>query len=172
MAGRSGNDTKLKIFIAAMLILAAVLAVVLFLALGARNGNGHFVMGGAGSQSADGGGSGDGGSGKSGARKGGVKYHAASVLVDQAIEKAVQSEGGGEQGEAMREALRNMPEEDKEKVTQIVADHMDAGTISEVASDIANGDTGSVLEYAQENFSDEEMDTLRDMAEKYGYSLP
>lgn len=166
MSKRSTEGRGIKIFIAVMLSIAAVLAVVLFLALGAREGGSEQTAGSS-MQAADGN-----GSGKSGARKGGVKYQAASVLVDQAIERAIRSEGGGAEAEAVRDALRNMPEEDKETVTQIVADHMDTATISEVASDLAGGDTESVMEYARENLSEEELDTLREMAEKYGYEMP
>ena len=172
MAGRSKKDAKIKIFIGVMLVLAAVLAVVLFLALGMRDGSGRSTDDGSKPAVADENGRDAKNTDQGSARKGGIKYRAASVIVDQAIERAIRSDGGGEQGEAMRKALRNMPEEDKETVTQIVADHMDAGTIQEVASDLAEGDTESVLEYAKENFSEEEMDTLREMATKYGYTMP
>ena len=69
--------------------------------------------------------------------------------------------------EKAKEMLESISEEDKEKVSEILAEHMDAETVSEVAGYVNNNDQQGLLEYATENLSPEEMEQFKDLYEKY-----
>ena len=101
-----------------------------------------------------------------------LKQKAAEALVDRGIEQTLREQGLDPDDPAVKEALDRIPEEDKAAVTQIVADHLDAETVTQVAGGLAGGDTEGTLENVVENLTDEEKKTLEDLAEKYGYSLP
>jgi len=61
-----------------------------------------------------------------------------------------------------------MSEEDKEKVSEIVAEHMDAETMTDVMEYVNKNDQAGLVEYAAKNFSPEEMNEFKDLYEKYG----
>ncbi|MBO4457335.1 MAG: hypothetical protein J5802_06435 [Butyrivibrio sp.] len=67
----------------------------------------------------------------------------------------------------VKEALESISEEDKEKVSEILAEHMDANTMTEVAGYVNNNDQEGLVEYATENFSPEELAEFKDLYEKY-----
>ena len=68
----------------------------------------------------------------------------------------------------VKEALESMSEEDKEKVSEIVAEHMDAETMTDVMEYVNKNDQAGLVEYAAKNFSPEEMNEFKDLYEKYG----
>jgi sensor histidine kinase regulating citrate/malate metabolism len=69
--------------------------------------------------------------------------------------------------EEVKEAIQNMSEEDKETLTEIVEDHMDAETVSEVMGYVEKKDKEGLMKYASENLSEEEIIKLIGIYSKY-----
>ncbi|WP_024867215.1 hypothetical protein [Butyrivibrio sp. FCS014] len=67
----------------------------------------------------------------------------------------------------VKEIAESMTEEDKDTVTEIIANNVNVEDIPEVQSYISSGDTQGMLEYAQDNLSDEEVEQLKDIMSKY-----
>ena len=61
-----------------------------------------------------------------------------------------------------------MSEEDKEVVTEIVENHMDAESVTEVMGYVSEGDKDGLMRYAAENLTPEEIAKLAEMYGKYG----
>lgn len=93
-------------------------------------------------------------------------------VADVAAEKTVEiiSENidkiAGENPEASK-IIESLSEEDKETVTKIISNHMDAGTVTEVMEYVKDGDKDALIDYAQENLSPSEMSDLLDIIGKY-----
>ena len=60
-----------------------------------------------------------------------------------------------------------MSEEDKDTVTEIIANNVSLDAISDVQSYISEGDTSALLDYATENLSEEETEKLSEIMQKY-----
>ena len=97
--------------------------------------------------------------------KGSVKKAAAEKTVDILTENAVKV--AGEDSE-VAQILENMSEEDKEVVTEIVENHMDAESVTEVMGYVSEGDKDGLMRYAAENLTPEEIAKLAEMYGKYG----
>ncbi len=63
--------------------------------------------------------------------------------------------------------IESLSEEDKETVTRIISDHMDAGTVTEVMEYVKDGDKDALIDYAQENLSPSEVSELLNIYGKY-----
>ncbi len=63
--------------------------------------------------------------------------------------------------------LDKLSDEDKEKVTQIIENHMDAESVKEVMGYVSEGDKESLIKYAAENLTPEEMLELANIYGKY-----
>ncbi len=63
--------------------------------------------------------------------------------------------------------IESISEEDKEKVTQIISEHMDAETVTEVMGYVKDGDKNALIDYAQENLSPSEIAELMQIYGKY-----
>lgn len=87
-----------------------------------------------------------------------VKKAIVSEAVDQYIEK---SDG------KVKEIAESMSEEDKDTVTEIIANNVELEDIPEVQSYISSGDTQGLMEYAQENLSADEQAQLAELMLKY-----
>ena len=83
-----------------------------------------------------------------------------------AVEKAMDAYIDNSDGTA-KEIVESMSEEDKDTVTEIIANNVSLGTIPDVTNYISNGDADALLDYAQENFSDEEIAELTEIMKKY-----
>lgn len=92
-----------------------------------------------------------------------TKQVAADKAVDVIIDNADKVSGGNEQ---VQEILENLSDEDKEKVSEILENHMDQETISEVMEYVKEGDQESLLKYAAENLTLEEMTELMEIYDK------
>ena len=64
-----------------------------------------------------------------------------------------------------------MSDEDKEVVTEIIENHIDAETATEIMEYVNNGDKAALMEYAGENLSADEMMELMEMYGKYSDTL-
>ncbi len=69
------------------------------------------------------------------------------------------------------EIIESMSEEDKEVVTQIIENHIDAETVSEVMGYVQDGDKDAIIDYAAENLTPEEISQLIDLYGKYGSEI-
>ncbi len=101
-----------------------------------------------------------------------IAKKATGVIVDSAISE-ISSSGvlTEEQTNQLSELIENLPEEQQEQVVDIVENHLDVSTVSELTDIAQNGNTQDLLEYAQSELTDEEMQTLLDIAAMYGYTL-
>jgi hypothetical protein len=63
----------------------------------------------------------------------------------------------------VKEIVNNLSEEDKQVVTDIITEHMDTETMSEVMEYVGNKDKEGLMKYAKENLSEEELEQLIDI---------
>ncbi len=97
--------------------------------------------------------------------KSSAKKVAAEKTVDVLIENADKISGGNEQ---VTQVLESMTEEDKEIVSEIIENHMDAESVSEVMEYVNDGDKEGLMKYATENLTPEEIEKLAELYGKYG----
>ena len=64
-----------------------------------------------------------------------------------------------------------MSDEDKEVVTGIIENHMDAKTVTEIMGYVNDGDKAALMEYVNENLSTDEVMELMEMYGKYSDTL-
>ena len=69
--------------------------------------------------------------------------------------------------ETVKELGESMSKEDKDTVTEIIANNVSIDSIPEVQSYISSGDKEGLMEYAEDNFSEEEISELKDIMSKY-----
>ncbi|SFP74935.1 hypothetical protein SAMN04487928_10792 [Butyrivibrio proteoclasticus] len=69
----------------------------------------------------------------------------------------------------VKEALESLSEEDRETVTEIIADHIDTETAGEVMEYVNEGDKDGLMEYAVENLSPEEISKLAEIYGRYSH---
>ena len=93
-----------------------------------------------------------------------VKHAAAEKTVDMITENADKIAGDNPQ---VAEVLENMSDEDKEVVTEIIENHMDADSVAEVTGYVTDGDKEALMKYAVENLSPEEIAQLAELYGKY-----
>ena len=67
----------------------------------------------------------------------------------------------------IKEALEALSEEDRETVTEIIAEHMDTETAGEVMEYVNEGDKEGLMQYAIEKLSPEELSKLSELYGKY-----
>ena len=67
----------------------------------------------------------------------------------------------------VKEALESLSDEDRETVTEIVAEHLDTETAGEVMEYVNEGDKEGLMQYAIENLSPEELSKLAEIYGKY-----
>lgn len=65
------------------------------------------------------------------------------------------------------ELLNYMDEEDQELIEDIVNNHISVNTISDVFSYIADGDIAGLKKYAKNSLTDDELEQLKEIYEKY-----
>ncbi|MBR4668873.1 MAG: hypothetical protein IKO76_08970 [Butyrivibrio sp.] len=63
--------------------------------------------------------------------------------------------------------LESISEEDKETVTEIISEHMDAETVTEVMEYVKDGNKEELIKYAQDNLSESEISDLMEIYGKY-----
>ena len=66
-----------------------------------------------------------------------------------------------------KEIYESMSEEDKDTVTEIIANNVSIDSVSEVQSYVNSGDANGLMEYAKENLSEEEVKELTEIMSKY-----
>ena len=66
-----------------------------------------------------------------------------------------------------KEIYESMSEEDKDAVTEIIANNVTIESVSEVQSYVNSGDANGLMEYAKDNLSEEEVKELTKIMSKY-----
>ena len=66
-----------------------------------------------------------------------------------------------------KEIYESMSEEDKDAVTEIIANNVTIESVSEVQSYVNSGDANGLMEYAKDNLSEEEVKELTEIMSKY-----
>ena len=60
-----------------------------------------------------------------------------------------------------------MEPEDQEKLNAIIEENVDSEAVSTITSYVSNGDMESAAEYVQENLSEENVEDLQELYDKY-----
>jgi hypothetical protein len=66
-----------------------------------------------------------------------------------------------------KEIYESMSEEDKDTVTEIIANNVSIDSVSEVQSYVNSGDANGLMKYAKDNLSEEEVKELTEIMSKY-----
>ena len=93
-----------------------------------------------------------------------VSHMAAEKTVDIITQNADKIAGDNQE---VKKVIESMSDEDKEVVTEIIENHMDAKTATEVMGYVNDGDKEALMKYAAENLTAEETLELINIAGKY-----
>ena len=99
-----------------------------------------------------------------------LKKEAAHVAAEKTVDIITKNpEKIAGDNQEVKKVLESMSDEDKEVVTEIIENHMDAETATEIMGYVNDGDKAALMEYATENLSAEEIMELMEMYGKYSY---
>ena len=84
------------------------------------------------------------------------------AIVSEALDSYAEQSTG-----KTKEIYESMSEEDKDTVTEIIANNVSLDSVSEVQSYVNSGDASGLIDYAEENLSEEELEELKDIMSKY-----
>ncbi|WP_026521167.1 hypothetical protein [Butyrivibrio sp. VCB2001] len=84
------------------------------------------------------------------------------AIVSEALDTYAENSTG-----KTKEIYESMSEEDKDTVTEIIANNVSIDSVSEVQSYVNSGDTNGLMEYAKDNLSEEEVKELTEIMSKY-----
>ncbi len=90
----------------------------------------------------------------------------ANPITKAVVEKAVDAYVDSADKET-KELFNSMSEDDKDIVTDIIAENVSLDSISEMQSYVANGDKDAIEKYAEENLSEEDQEVLKEIMSKY-----
>ncbi len=106
---------------------------------------------------------------------GGIRSMVAEKVTEQVMEqtfrKALESTGDPQAAAKAKEIVENMDESDKQAATAMIEKYADSDTISDVMDIVGDGinseSIAQVEEYLQNSVSEEDIDKLQDLYEKY-----
>ena len=84
------------------------------------------------------------------------------AIVSEALDSYAEQSTG-----KTKEIYESMSEEDKDTVTEIIANNVSLDSVSEVQSYVNSVDASGLMDYAEENLSEEELEELKDIMSKY-----
>ena len=90
----------------------------------------------------------------------------ANPITKAIVSEALDSYAENADGEA-KELYESMSAEDKDTVTEIIANNVTIDSVSEVQSYINSGDANALMDYAEDNLSAEEIAQLQGIMSKY-----
>ena len=96
-----------------------------------------------------------------------LKKKAVNYAVSNVIEQVAASSGVSVTSEEVEEVLNSMDPEDQEKLNTIIEENVDSEAVSTITSYVSNGDMESAAEYVQENLSEENVEDLQELYDKY-----
>ena len=99
-----------------------------------------------------------------------ISRRATEKMISQAAARLGEYDEEGEEGESdeVSSLLEEMTESDRNRIADIVQNHMDAETLSEMAKALSKGDEEKLEAFAKENLTRTEQHDLMKIAEKYG----
>lgn len=108
--------------------------------------------------------------------KSAVTKKVTDTVMEQAVQKALESSGDPQAAEKAKEIVGNMEESDKKEAEAIIGKYADSETISdclEIMGDGVNSESiAEVQEYLQESVSEEDIQKLQELYQKYGGVMP
>ena len=96
-----------------------------------------------------------------------LKKKAVNYAVSNVIEQVAASSGVSVTSEEVEKVLDSMEPEDQEKLNAIIEENVDSEAVSTVTSYISSGDVESAAQYVQENLSEENVEDLQELYDKY-----
>ncbi len=97
-----------------------------------------------------------------------VKKSVSHIAAEKAVDVITKNaEKVAETNPEVARVLESMTEEDKEVVTEIIENHIDAGAATEIMGYVQDGDKDALMDYATENLSPEEIAELMKLYGKY-----
>lgn len=92
---------------------------------------------------------------------------AAEVVVEKLLDSKISADKAVYGDLTAKDIYNSMDDADKQVVTDIITDHMTADNIKNVEQYVTAGDTAGLEQYAKDNLSTEETQTIQNMYEKY-----
>lgn len=97
-------------------------------------------------------------------------------FMEQAIRKALESSGDPEAAAKAKEIVDSIDEEDKKAAEEIIGKYANQDTVSDLI-DIAGGGINSesvepIKDYLQDNMSEDDIQKLQELYNKYGEQVP
>ncbi len=96
-----------------------------------------------------------------------LKKKAVNYAVSNVIEQVAASSGVSVTSKEVEEVLNSMDPEDQETLNTIIEENVDQEAVSTITSYVSNGDMESAAEYVQENLSEENVENLQQLYDKY-----
>ncbi|WP_027215092.1 hypothetical protein [Butyrivibrio fibrisolvens] len=96
-----------------------------------------------------------------------LKKKAVNYAVSNVIEQVAASSGVSVTSKEVEEVLNSMAPEDQETLNTIIEENVDQEAVSTITSYVSNGDMESAAEYVQENLSEENVEDLQQLYDKY-----
>ena len=101
-----------------------------------------------------------------------VKSKVTEMAAEQIFETALESVGDPQAAEKAKEIVANMDEEDKKQAEEIIGKYADSETLSDcmdIVKDGVNSESiAQVQQYLEQSVSEEDMQALLELYEKYG----
>ena len=101
-----------------------------------------------------------------------VKSKVTEMAAEQIFEKALESAGDPEAAEKAKQIVANMDAEDKKQAEEIIGKYADSETLSDcmdIVKDGVNAESiAQVQQYLEQSVSEEDMQALLELYEKYG----
>ena len=96
-----------------------------------------------------------------------LKKKAVNYAVSNVIEQVAASSGVSVTSKEVEEVLNSMDPEDQETLNTIIEENVDQEAVSTITSYVSNGDMESAAEYVQEKLSEENVEDLQQLYDKY-----
>ena len=103
--------------------------------------------------------------------KGAASKKASEVVVEKILDNKLSSDKPVYGKFTAKDIYNKMDAADKQKVTDIITNHMTPQNVKNVEQYVASGDKAGLEKYAKDNLSTEETQTIQNMYEKYKNQL-
>lgn len=96
-----------------------------------------------------------------------AKAKVTSAIASKILEEQLPEGVSQEQVEQVQQIYDSMSEEDQDTVDRIVEEKLNAKTVSEVGGYLKNNDKEGLKEYIKDSFSEQDIQEMKDMYDKY-----
>lgn len=96
-----------------------------------------------------------------------IKKKAVNYTVSNVIEQVAAGSGVSVTSKEVEEVLDSMDPEDQETLNSIIEENINTEAVSTITSYVNSGDMESAAEYVQENLSEENVEDLQELYDKY-----